>query len=77
MVHLLKDIEILESALIGINEGASDEKYAALYSLEKLLLEKKDMVAEFEAEYAPKEQGCSSINTPNPTVRVHLLLTLP
>ena len=51
MVHLLKDIEILESALIVINEGASDEKYAALYSLEKLLLEKKDMVAEFEAEH--------------------------
>mgnify|MGYP000844576895 CR=1 FL=1 len=55
MVHLLKDIEILESALIGINEGASDEVYAAIYSLEKLLLEKKDMVAEFEAEHMPKE----------------------
>jgi hypothetical protein len=54
MVDLLKDIEIIESALIGINEGASDEVYAAIYSLEKLLLEKKDMVSEFEAEYAPK-----------------------
>ena len=52
LVNLLKDIEILESALIGINEGASDEKYAAVYSLEKLLLEKKVMVSEFEAEYA-------------------------
>ena len=52
LVNLLKDIENLESALIGINEGASDEKYAAVYSLEKLLLEKKDMVSEFEAEYA-------------------------
>ena len=52
LVNLLKDIEILESVLIGINEGASDEKYAAVYSLEKLLLEKKDMVSEFEAEYA-------------------------
>ena len=52
LINLLKDIEILESALIGINEGASDEKYAAVYSLEKLLLEKKDMVSEFEAEYA-------------------------
>jgi hypothetical protein len=55
MIHLLKDIEIIESALIGINEGASDEVYAAIYSLEKLLLEKKDMVAEFEAEHIPKE----------------------
>jgi len=54
MVDLLKDIEIIESALIGINEGASDEVYAAIYSLEKLLLKKKDMVSEFEAEYAPK-----------------------
>ena len=54
MVDLLKDIEIIESALIGINEGASDEVYAAIYSLEKLLLEKKDMVSEFEAKYAPK-----------------------
>jgi len=54
MVDLLKDIEVLENALIAFNEGASDEKYAALWSLEKLLLEKKDAVREFEAENAPK-----------------------
>jgi len=49
MTDVLNDIEILESALIAFNEGASDEKYAAFYSLEKLLLEKKDLVAKFEA----------------------------
>ena len=57
MVDVLKDIEVLESALINIQEGASDEVYAALWSLEKLLIEKKDMVAEFEAT-APNTVGC-------------------
>ena len=54
MVDVLKDIEVLESALINIQEGASDEVYAALWSLEKLLLEKKNMVAAFEDDMAPK-----------------------
>lgn len=56
MVDVLKDIEVLENALIQIQEGASDEVYAALWSLEKLLIEKKDMVAEFEAT-APNTFG--------------------
>ncbi|MDA9302565.1 hypothetical protein N8072_01685 [bacterium] len=50
MIDELKDIETLENALIAFNEGASDEKYAALWSLEKMLLAKKDLVAEFEAQ---------------------------
>ncbi len=54
MVDVLKDIEVLENALIQIQEGASDEVYSALWSLEKLLLEKKDMIAQFEADMAPK-----------------------
>ncbi len=57
MVDVLKDIEVLENALIQIQEGASDEVYAALWSLEKLLIEKKDMVAEFEADMAPDTVG--------------------
>lgn len=57
MVDVFKDIEVLESALIAFNEGASDEKYAAIYSLEKLLLEKKDIVAQFEADMAPDTVG--------------------
>ena len=48
MNDILHDIDVIESALIAFNEGASDEKYAALYSLEKLLLAKKDLVTEFE-----------------------------
>ena len=50
MVDVLKDIEVLENALIAFNEGASDEKYAALWSLEKLLIEKKDQMRDFEAQ---------------------------
>ena len=50
MVDVLEDIQTLESALIAFNEGASDEKYAAIYSLEKLLLKKKDSVVQFEKE---------------------------
>ena len=50
MNDILNDINVIENALIAFNEGASDEKYAALYSLEKLLLEKKDIVTKFEAE---------------------------
>lgn len=55
MVDVLEDIDVIENALIAFNEGASDEKYAALWSLEKLLLKKKDLVTEFEAENAPTE----------------------
>ena len=51
MNNELHDIEVLENALINLTEGASDEKYAPIWSLEKLLLEKKDMVRKFEEEY--------------------------
>ena len=37
MNDVLNDIEILESAIIAFTEGASDEKRAALYSLQKLI----------------------------------------
>ncbi len=52
MVDLLNDIEVLENALIALNEGASDEKYAAIYSLEKMLLAKKDAATELEYQMA-------------------------
>lgn len=48
MNELVHDIEVIENAVIAFSEGASDEKYAAIWSLEKLLLEKKDAVREFE-----------------------------
>lgn len=50
MNEVIRDIEIIENALIAFSEGASDEKYAAFWSLEKLLLEKKDTVRKFEME---------------------------
>lgn len=48
MNEVVNDIAVIENALIAFSEGASDEKYAALYSLEKLLLEKKDVLRQFE-----------------------------
>lgn len=50
MNDVVRDIETLESALIAFSEGASDERYAAMWSLEKLLLDKKNQLREFEAE---------------------------
>ena len=52
MNDVIHDIEVLENLVIAMSEGASDEKYAALWAVEKLLLEKKDIVRKFEAEYA-------------------------
>lgn len=46
--QLCQDISVLENAIIAFQEGASDEKYAALWSLEKLLLAKKDELVEYE-----------------------------
>lgn len=61
MQDIIKDIEVLENAVIAFSEGASDEKYAAMYSLEKLLLAKKDQMREFEADlerqFAAMEQA--------------------
>jgi len=49
MNEVVNDIQVIENALIAFSEGASDEKYAAVCSLEKLLLEKKEMLYDFEA----------------------------
>ena len=56
MVDLLTDIEILESAVISLTEGASDEKRMAIHSLESMIAEKKAVVEEFETEME-KEMG--------------------
>ena len=48
MQDVVNDIVVLESALVAFNEGASDEKYAAVWNLEKLLLEKRQMLQQFE-----------------------------
>jgi hypothetical protein len=46
MDSLIRDIEVLENLVIAMNEGASDEKYAALWAVEKLLIHKKDLLNE-------------------------------
>jgi len=51
MVDIIRDIEVLENLVIAMNEGASDEKRMALWAVEKLLIEKKDMVLDFEKEF--------------------------
>ena len=55
MNDLLQDIARLESAIINLTEGASDEKRMAIYSLESMIAEKKAVVEKFETEHAPKE----------------------
>ena len=50
MVELIRDIGIIEDALIALNKGASDERYAAVWQLEKLLLEKKDAFRNYEKQ---------------------------
>lgn len=55
MNEILQDIETLQNAIINLTEGASDEKFAAMCSLEQMLIKKKDIVSDFESEYAPHE----------------------
>lgn len=48
MIDELLDIETLANALIALEEGASDERRAAVWSLQKMLERKEKMVADFE-----------------------------
>ena len=50
MNELLIDIERLESAVINLTEGASDDKQMAIWSLESMIAEKKAIVDEFETQ---------------------------
>ena len=54
MNELLIDIQRLETAVINLTEGASDEKRMAIYSLEDMIEQKKAIVEQFEAENAPQ-----------------------
>ena len=54
MNDLLQYIERLESAVINLTEGASDEKRMAIYSLEDMIATKKAIVEKFEADNAPQ-----------------------
>ena len=50
MNQIAHDIAVLENLVIAMNEGASDEKRMALWNVEKLLIEKKDALINFEHE---------------------------
>ena len=48
MIDVMQDVEVLENALIPLDEGASDEKRSAIYSLQSMLQRKQVEVAEYE-----------------------------
>jgi hypothetical protein len=52
MNELVKDIQVLEDAVINLTEGASDERRMAIYTLERLIAEKSAIVDQFEMENA-------------------------
>ena len=56
MNDLIQDIQRLESAVINLTEGASDDKQMAIWSLESMIAEKKAVVEQFEKEFAPDYQ---------------------
>jgi hypothetical protein len=55
MVETLQDITDLETALVLIKEGASDEKRMGYEILQRMIYRKKHEVETFEAEMAPKQ----------------------
>lgn len=55
MVETLQDITDLETALVLITEGASDEKRMGYDILQRMVDRKKQEVETFEAEMAPKQ----------------------
>jgi len=50
MIDDLLDIETLANALIALEEGAGDERRAAIWSLQKMLERKTQIVEEFEMQ---------------------------
>ena len=67
MNDLIQDIERLESAVINLTEGASDEKRMAIYSLEDMIAQKKAIVEQFEKEFALDNQPVSYTHLTLPT----------
>lgn len=49
MNDVVRDIEVIESALKAIVYGLPADKFSAIVDLEKLLIEKKDTLHDFEA----------------------------
>lgn len=50
MTETVQDIDVITNAIIAFEEGASDEKRAALFALRKMLERKMNSLREFEEE---------------------------
>jgi hypothetical protein len=50
MIDVLTDIEDLNSALVLIKEGASDEKQQGIGIIENMVTKKQDQVIQFEKQ---------------------------
>jgi hypothetical protein len=50
MVELLDEIEFLNSVLIAMQEGASDEKRMAMQAIENRIAKKQKIISDFEKE---------------------------
>ena len=50
MNEVVRDIEVIESALKAIVHGLPADKFEAIVDLEKLLVEKKDTLHDFETK---------------------------
>ena len=61
MNEVLQDIETLESAIINLTEGASDEKRMAIDTLEHLMEQKKAVFSAFEAQVYEDGYACSQV----------------
>jgi|ETNmetMinimDraft_22_1059887.scaffolds.fasta_scaffold13588_3 hypothetical protein len=55
MQDICHDIDVISSAIMAFQEGASDEKRMALWSLESLLDQKQRVLTAFEEEHAETE----------------------
>jgi hypothetical protein len=51
MVEILDEISFLESVLIAMQEGASDEKRMMMQAIENRIARKEQIVTDFEKEY--------------------------
>jgi|TARA_B110000483_G_C18099121_1_gene505079 hypothetical protein len=50
MNDLFEDIDVIQSAIIAMQEGASDERRMALSNLRGLMVRKQAIITKFEAE---------------------------
>lgn len=55
MTDIFEDINVLENLVIAMQEGASDEKRAAIQSVQRLIEKKKEIITSFEEEHGQEK----------------------